>query len=65
MTDEILTVHQFAKDTDGELVVRCPHCSRIMGVEGPVRGEQYQDRLCGGWLEVSFDARRISDTEEL
>jgi hypothetical protein len=24
-----------------------------------VRGEQFQDPVCGGWLEVSHDAKRV------
>jgi hypothetical protein len=57
-TDEILTVSRVAKDSDGSWIVKCPHCKRVIGLEdGPIRGEQFQHRACGGWLEVSHDAK--------
>jgi len=60
MNDEILDVMQFAKCGDGDWLVICPHCGGPLGLEpGPVRGEQYQDKVCGGWLQVSFDAVRV------
>ena len=61
-TDEILTVNRVSKD-GGDYVVKCPHCSRIIGIEGDdlseIRGEQYQHRACGGWLQVDHDARFV------
>lgn len=61
-TDEIKTVRRVGKD-GGDYVVTCPHCRRIMGIEGDdlseIRGEQYQDKVCGGWLEVSQDAHFV------
>lgn len=60
--DEIITVHTVTKD-GGDYTVRCPHCKALIGLEGDdlseVRGEQYQHRACGGWLEVSQDARFV------
>lgn len=59
---EILTVNTVSKDC-GDYVVKCPHCHTILGVEGDdlseVRGEQYKHRACGGWLQVSHNARFI------
>jgi hypothetical protein len=64
MLDEILPVGMFSDDGDS-WVVFCPHCGRVMGLEkGPVRGEQYQDGVCGGWLEVTHDAKRVTDLRE-
>lgn len=58
--DEIITVRRVSKD-GGDYVVRCPHCSRAIGLGGDdlseIRGEQFQHRLCGGWLEVAYNAR--------
>ena len=57
--DLILDVTRMAKD-GGEWHVRCPHCNRMLGLaEGPVRGEQFFDKVCGGWLQVTFDAKAI------
>lgn len=63
-TDEILTVTKVFKD-GSDWGVKCPHCKRVLGLpSGPVRGEQFQDRTgsgygCGGWFEVSHDARVV------
>jgi hypothetical protein len=59
-TDEILIVHRFARE-GGDWIARCPHCLRIVCMDGEeaVRGEQFQDRVCGGWFEVSSDALRL------
>lgn len=58
--NEILPVTKFSDDRDSWVVV-CPHCKRVLGLEkGPIRGEQYRDRVCGGWLEVSFDAKKVA-----
>ncbi len=60
----ILTVKRYSYD-GGELVVRCPHCKAVIGVEGQdgddIRGEQFlhRGRGCDGWLEVATDARRV------
>lgn len=60
----ILTVKRYSID-GGDLVVRCPHCKTVIGVEGQegddIRGEQFQHRSgkCNGWLEVASDARRV------
>lgn len=64
-TDEILIVQHFARE-DGDWVARCPHCLRIVGMDGEetIRGEQFQDRLCGGWFEVSSDALRLKRLPE-
>lgn len=56
-TDEILIVEGYAVD-GGEALARCPHCKRVIGLELPVLGEQFQDKVCGGWLEVSHAAKR-------
>jgi hypothetical protein len=57
---EILTVHVVTKD-GGDYCVKCPHCGDFIGIEGDdlseIRGEQYQHKRCGGWLEVSASAR--------
>ena len=61
-TDEIMIVKRVSKD-GGDYVVICPHCKRIIGVEGDdmsqIVGEQYKHSACGGWLEVSHDARFV------
>jgi hypothetical protein len=62
----ILTVKRYAHDGGG-LVVRCPHCKDVIGVEGDegddIRGEQFQHRSkrCDGWLEVWSQARRVAE----
>lgn len=60
--NEILTVHKVTKD-GGDYTVMCPHCKSLIGLEGDdlseIRGEQFQHRACGGWLEVSHDARFV------
>lgn len=56
-TDEIKMVYR-AKLCGDEALVKCPHCTRIIGLELPIRGEQYQHKGrygCDGWLEVSHD----------
>lgn len=63
-TDEIKSVRRVSKDA-GDYVVRCPHCQSIIGIEGDdlseIRGEQYQHRMCGGWLMVEHDARFVRE----
>jgi len=63
-TDEIKTVHRVSRDA-GDYVVSCPHCGRILGIEGQdlseIQGEQYQHRACGGWFEVSERARFVRE----
>lgn len=59
-TDEILPVSEYMRDDDGTVCVQCPHCMRILGLQsGPFLGEQFQDKECGGWLEVADDAKRV------
>ena len=65
-TDEIKIARRFSRDTDGEWIIKCGHCKRIMGVEagdddGTPRGEQYQDRQCNGWTEVSAEASFVKE----
>lgn len=64
-TDEILIVQHFARE-DGDWIARCPHCLRVVVMNGeePIRGETFQDRVCGGWLEVSSDALRLKALPE-
>lgn len=65
-TDEILIADYFARD-GGDYITRCPHCKRVISMDGdePVRGEMFQDRFCGGWLEVSSDAKRLRELPDL
>ncbi|EPG3572342.1 hypothetical protein [Pseudomonas aeruginosa] len=61
MADEyIYDVKHVARDNDRSLIVRCPHCQEICGIEGDdlddVVGGQYQCR-CSGWFQIDFDAR--------
>lgn len=60
MSNAILSVIRVSKEA-GDYIVKCPHCKSIIGIEGndlsEIRGEQYNHRACGGWLEVSHDAR--------
>lgn len=63
MADEyIYDVHHVGRDYDRSLICRCPHCQRIIGIDGngldDVCGEQYQCR-CGGWFQISDDARML------
>lgn len=63
-TDEIKPVHRVSKD-GGDYVVHCPHCGQIIGIAGAdlseIRGEQYQHRRCGGWLQVVYNARFVRE----
>lgn len=63
----ILDVHLVTRD-GGSYCVRCPHCKQILGIDGDdlseIRGEQYQHRACGGWLEVSSGARYVKELPE-
>ena len=49
----------------GDYIVRCPHCSQVIGLAGDdlseIRGEQFQHKQCGGWLEVSRNARFVRE----
>ncbi len=62
--DEIKRVTQVTRD-GGSYCVRCPHCQRLIGVEGEdldeVRGEQFRDPICRGWLEVSQTAAFVRE----
>lgn len=56
-TDEILDVSTYAR-VSGEILVKCPHCQTILVLEdGDFKGEQFTHKLCGGWFEVSHDAK--------
>lgn len=61
--DYIYNVHHVARDLDRSLVVRCPHCQDVLGIEGSeldeVQGEQYQCHRCNGWFEVDSDAYMV------
>ena len=53
---------------DGELLLKCPHCESIRGVEDEgdeVHGAQYQDNLCDGWYEISFNPKMVKKVEDL
>lgn len=67
-SDEILLVRQVSRDTDRSYIVRCPHCSQVIGIEGDdldeIRNEQYQHKLCGGWLEISDTAAFVPKLPE-
>lgn len=67
-SDEILFVRQVGRDTDRSYIVRCPHCSQVIGIEGDdldeIRGELYQHKRCGGWLEVSNAAAFVHELPE-
>lgn len=59
MSTTILSVSSVFDDGD-EWLYPCPRCGKIRGVpkEGALanlRGEQYQDNLCGNWHELSMD----------
>ena len=69
MTDQyIYDVHHLVRDNDMSICCRCPHCQQVIGIQGDefddVRGEQYQCR-CGGWFEVSYNARALKHDAEL
>lgn len=67
-SDEILLVRQVSRDTDRSYIVRCPHCSKVIDLEGDdideIRGEQYQHKRCGGWLEISDTAAFVRELPE-
>lgn len=66
--DEILSVLRYCREDSGEVLVKCPHCGWTIGLQnGEFKGEQFHHRVpsCGGWLEVSFDAKRVRDAEQL
>lgn len=67
--DEILTVHKYTREDDGGVCVKCPHCGWVIGLQrGPFKGEQYPhvaNKKCGGWMEVSFDAKFTKESETL
>lgn len=69
MTDEILTVDRYCRESDGDVCVKCAHCGWVIGLErGPFKGEQYRhaaNAACGGWLEVAFDATRVQSSQDL
>lgn len=58
-TDEIRDVRRLSRD-GGDYIAKCPHCGQIIALEGndlsEMRGEQYQHRQCGGWLQVADNA---------
>ena len=59
MSATVLLV-SFVFDDGDEWLYPCPHCGKIRGVEkegalANLRGEQYQDNLCGNWHELSAD----------
>ncbi|WP_313410752.1 hypothetical protein [Stutzerimonas kunmingensis] len=63
MADEyIYDVHHIARDSDGSLICRCPHCQDIIGLDSydaeDVMGEQYQCR-CGGWFQIDHIVHRV------
>ncbi|MCX7208157.1 MAG: hypothetical protein NT086_19675 [Proteobacteria bacterium] len=63
-TDEIIDINLVSKD-GGDYCVRCPHCKQIIGIEGDdlseIRGEQYQHRKCGGWMQIGWNARFVKE----
>lgn len=64
--DEIGIVTRVSRD-GGDLIVRCPHCKNLRGIEGhgmeDVRGESYVCG-CGGEYEVAYDARLVDELPE-
>jgi hypothetical protein len=65
-TDEILVVKEYHRESNSnDIYVYCPHCDRPLELEaGDFKGEQFQDRVCGGWFEVSHHARRTAFRED-
>lgn len=61
--DTIKPVARVSKD-GGDYVAKCPHCRKVIGLEGDdlsqLRGEQFQHKACGGWLEVVHSARFVA-----
>ena len=64
--DEIGIVTRVSRD-GGDLIVRCPHCKNLRGIEGhdmkDVRGESYICG-CGGEYEVAYEARLVDELPE-
>ena len=60
-TNEILTVEIYSREEDGTVLVECPHCHWIIGLNRRgFKGEQYvhnANQNCGGMFEVSYDAK--------
>ncbi|PSV00486.1 hypothetical protein [Photobacterium kishitanii] len=62
----ILPVTVLIRDKD-EFLLKCPHCGRIRGIPHEtgslhdVVGESYEDNLCSGSFEISYDAQLVTD----
>lgn len=60
MSDEMITVKTLYRE-DENYLVRCPHCKIFLNLLGDspedIRGEQYFDEGCAGWVEVAHNAR--------
>lgn len=72
MSNQILSVEAVFDDKQSnEWLFVCPHCGAVRGAEkegslSNLRGEQYQDNLCGNWFEISHSATvSISTVEQL
>jgi hypothetical protein len=70
-SQEIRPVQELFDDKQSnEFLFKCPHCNRIRGINKEaslrdLKGEQYQDNLCDGWMEISPEAVLIHDVEKL
>lgn len=63
MTDEIKDVTQISRE-GADWICKCPHCHRIAtlcDIGEPVRGEQFQHKVCGGWFEVSSNVKIVRE----
>ncbi len=54
---EILTVKKVERGGSG-WGCHCPHCKEFVSLpSGPVRGEQFTHKECGGVFDVAHDAK--------
>ncbi|MEA5357340.1 hypothetical protein VB319_25765 [Vibrio parahaemolyticus] len=65
-SNEILPVTVLFKE-DGEFILKCPHCGVNRTVQSEsgsfsdIKGEIYEDNLCTGSFEISYDAKLVND----
>jgi hypothetical protein len=64
--NEILGVKKYHRESNSnDIFVKCPHCNRLLELQaGDFKGEMFTDNVCGGMLEVSYDARRTAFPQE-
>ncbi len=71
-SDEILIVTKLYRDrNEGEILLKCPHCARIIGLNGDeedeidFEGAQFEDNICKGTFEIGDNPVFIKDVDAL